>query len=304
MVSLSTCWNYDPGMDLAAWLDTVKRIGFDAIELDYNITRAHLAALPSLLAEKGLRVSSVHNFCPTPDDGPSTRHKSNYYRLSALDPCERAKAVEWTCRTIDTAVRFDAKVVVIHAGCVDFEDERSTPLRRLYKDGHKGTQAYTAELQRVLENRRKNQPPHRAAVASSLADILPYAQAQNRVLGFESRYYPLEIPDFEEIGFFLDKFHAQGLYYWHDMGHAQMHENLGIQKNLAFVKAYGGRMIGMHIHDMKGTRDHHAPFSGDIDFDSFLPFLRESPLNVFEVKTATAQELSASLKEFRQRMEL
>jgi sugar phosphate isomerase/epimerase len=300
MIALSTCWQYAPDMDLGAWLRTVKDIGFDAVELDYNLTRGHLEALPPLLDRLGLRVSSVHNFCPTPDDAPSPRHKSNYYRLSAIDEAERLKAVAWTCRSIDTAVRFSARAVVIHAGAVDFEDERSTRLRDLFKAGHKGTPEYAAELQRVLTNRKRLAGPHRAAVRASLEAVLAYAQRHGRVLGFESRYYPLEIPNFEEVGLFLEDFYDQGLRYWHDMGHAQMNEKLGITANQRFLQAYHGRMAGVHLHDMKGVKDHQAPFAGELDWDALLPYVRACPLLVFEVKKATAGELADALSRFKQ----
>ncbi len=298
MLAISTCWNYHPDRDIEEWLLTIKAIGFEAIELDYNITRQHLSQLPEFLKREKLLVSSVHNFCPTPDDGPSPRHKSNYYRLSSVDPKERAKAVHWTKATVDTAVRFGAKAVVLHAGAVEFEDERSTSLSDLYKSGKKESREFTVELERILENRRRNQKPYMEALTQSLEEIVSYSHPQGVVLGFESRYYPLEIPNFEEIGYCLDLFHAQGLSYWHDIGHSQMNEKLGITKNLEFLSAYSDRMIGMHIHDMKGVKDHHAPFSGEIGLEKFIPYFQKNLLNVFEIKNASKEELALSVKTF------
>lgn len=299
MISISTCWNYSPDMDLYAWLKLAKTLGFDAVELDYNFTRAHLSALPEMLAKLHLKVSSVHNFCPVPDDAPSPRHKSNYYRLSSVDEDERRRAVTWTKSTIDTAVRLGAKAVVVHAGAVEFEDDRSTPLRDLYTQGKKGTEEYAAELERVLSGRKNHRAPYVEAVEKSLQEILTYSHQRGRVLGFESRYYPLEIPNFTEIGHFLERFHSRGLFYWHDMGHSQMSENLGITPNLDFLRAYGDRMIGMHIHDMKGLKDHQAPLTGEIDMKPFVPYFCKTPLKVFEVKNATCEQLRDSLNAFK-----
>ena len=114
MLAISTSW-MDENESMENWLRRIKRLGFDAVELNYKITDKQLKELEPLLRDIQLKVSSIHNFCPVPNDGPSDRHLSNYYRLSSVDEHERRQAVKWTNIAVDTAEHFEAGVVVIHA---------------------------------------------------------------------------------------------------------------------------------------------------------------------------------------------
>ncbi|MCA9401803.1 MAG: sugar phosphate isomerase/epimerase, partial [Candidatus Omnitrophica bacterium] len=142
MLSVSTSWMTEQDQEPAAWVKKIKAMGFHAVELSYKVTREQLMKLEPLLEKEGLFVSSIHNFCPMPDDEPTKRHPSNYYRLSSMDEHERLQAVHWTKIAVDTAKRVGAKVVVIHAGTLDHEDERSPKLFQLYVDGKKGTDEF------------------------------------------------------------------------------------------------------------------------------------------------------------------
>ncbi len=219
--------------------------------------------------------------------------------MSALDDAERQKAIAWTKATIDTAVHFKARVVVIHAGAVDFEDERSLTLKDLCAQGKTDSPEFRDEKLRILTMREEKRQPYLKVLEESLEEILTYAQAQDREVGFETRYYPLEIPNYEEIGHFLKLFQHKGLFYWHDMGHAQMNEKLGITPNLEFLRRYSDQLRGMHVHDMKGVRDHLAPFTGEIPFSDFFPFFKKCNLNVFEIKSASKEEMQTSLSTFK-----
>jgi len=298
MLSISTLCHHQSEMDIESWILWIKGLGFQAIELDYKLSREQLDLLQVLLKKEKMKVSSIHNFCPLPNDQPSSRHVSNYYRLSALDAHERKKAVEWTKNTIDTAVRFDAEVVVIHAGTIESEDDRCRYLMDLLKEEKKETEEFFTEKKKILADRENRRGPYLKAIEKSLEEVLSYAKITNKIIGLETRYYPMEIPNFDEIGHLLNLFASKGLSYWHDVGHAEINEKLGITDHIAFLEKYQNHLIGMHVHDMRGIVDHFVPFSGGINFNVMAPFLDENLLKVFELRAASFDELKGAVRKF------
>ena len=291
MLAISTSWISEPEKGLEYWLKQIKSLGFDAVELSYKLTQEQLDEMERLLNQLDIKVSSIHNFCPQPNDETSPRHLSNYYRLSSLDEHERQQAVKWTKIAVDTAKRNKAKVVVIHAGTLDFEDERSPELFKLFVDGKKDTEAFEKEKSRILTLRSEKKAPNIAALEKSLKELTDYARVNQVIIGLETRYYPIEIPNFEEIGYFLDMFDDSVMGYWHDFGHAEMNGRLGIRAHKEFLDTYRDRLVGVHFLGMKGRRDHLAPFEGDMDFDQYLMYLSSDVIKVVESKPFASVDL-------------
>lgn len=299
MLAISTTWNYQPDRDMRQLLLEIKETGLNAVELGYKLTVSQLAQIVSLLKELNLNVSSVHNFCPLPNDHPSPRHPSNYYRLSALDEAERVLAVRWTQTAVDTALRVGAPVVVIHAGTVEMPDDLSEKLFKIYKISDQGAGAFEQVRERFMVQRKAARGPYMDAIIKSLADVLPYAQDRNIKIGLETRYYPTEIPNDEEIGELLARFHAQGLWYWHDVGHAEANDRLGIYDHQACLERYSKQLIGFHLHGVKILRDHHAPFEGDFDIKQIYPFIKKHHIKVIESHgSATLAQIRVAVREF------
>jgi sugar phosphate isomerase/epimerase len=204
---------------------------------------------------------------------------------------ERRQAVKWTKIAMDTARRVEAGVVVIHAGMLEHEDVRSPGLFDLYASGQKDSAAFKAERKRMLALRAEKKRPYMAALEKSLHELIPYSLSQKITIGLETRYYPLEIPDFDEIGYFLNMFGSREMGYWHDVGHAEVNSRLGIKAHKAFLESYKDRLIGVHLHGIKGKRDHLAPFEGDMDLGQLLPFFGPDVLKVVESKPLASEEL-------------
>jgi sugar phosphate isomerase/epimerase len=297
MLSISTAWNYKPDAEGRQLLLEIKETGLDTIELNYRLTKQQVERMIPLLGPMGLKVSSIHNFCPLPDDAPSPRHPSNYYRLSALDEEERQRAVLWTKKTIDTAVRVKARVVVIHAGMIEQPEDLAHKFIEQYKKGKKDTPEFQELRDKLIKSRRDHRGPHLQSVMTSLKDILPYAQEKNILIGLETRYYPIEIPNFEEIGEILGQFHRQGLHYWHDVGHAEVNSRLGITPHSQFLNQYQDKLIGFHLHGVNVLRDHIAPFDGDFDLKSVFPYIKPQHIKVIESGAqATLEQVRAAVK--------
>ena len=297
MLSISTAWNDKSQGDIRRMLLELKETGLATIELGYRLAVPEVAQIIPLLPELGLKVSSLHNFSPFPNDAPSPRHVSNHYRLSAIDEPERRAAVHWTKNTIDMAVKVKAKVVVIHAGAVDGLEDISQQLFELYKNGKKDAAEFPETRAKLLRSRREKRGPYLESVAKSLHEVMPYAQAKGVVIGLETRYYPVEIPNFEEIGELLERFAKQGMRYWHDVGHGEVNSRLGITPHQAYFKQYQDKLVGFHLHGIRVLRDHIAPFDGDFDLKAIYPYIKKEHIKVIESgPTATLEQIQSAVK--------
>ena len=297
MLSISTAWSHKDHADGRQILAQIKETGIPVIELGYRLTHIQLEQIISLLNEFKLQVSSLHNFVPLPNDFPSLRHPSNYYRLSALDEDERRRAVVWTKNTIDVAVRVKAKVVVVHAGMIELPKELPERLIHLYKTGKAPTQEFQAVRMELITARQKARGPFIESVVKSFQEIMPYAQGKNILIGLETRYYPVEIPNCDEIGEFLSQFHKQGMYYWHDVGHAEVNGRLGIAAPTKYLDQYRDQLIGFHLHGVQGLRDHLAPFTGDFDLTKVFPYIKDHHIKVIESSSsATLDQIRSAVK--------
>ncbi len=299
MLAISLPWTKEDKIDITAMLQSVKDMGLDAIEFGYTLTQAQINEMVPLMKKMGLRASSVHSFSPVPDDKPSPRHVSSYYRISALDEDERKSAVQWMNRSIDTAVATGASVVVVHAGGVDLGDPRSPDLLNMYKEGKAGTVEYVAVREALLKEREANRGPFIEALNKSFDAIMRYAQDKGVKIGLETRYYPTEIPNHKEIGEFLKRYRAQGMHYWHDVGHAEVNSRLGITDHEDFFASYGRELIGVHLHGVEKLRDHHAPFFGDFDLKPVLKHFTKDTIKVIESRSGTFDQLKKAVAQLK-----
>ncbi len=295
MLSISTSWNSNADTNWQEWLTQIKDLGLNSIELSYTLSDTQLKSIEALIKTMHISVSSIHNFCPIPNDEPSPRHVSNYYRLSSLDDRERAQAIKWTKICIDTAVRVGAKVVVIHAGTLELADDPSIVLIKLFKEGKKDSDEFKQARERLIAVREAHRAPYIKALEKSLFEVVNYAKQKEIKIGLETRYYPIEMPNYDEIDYFLNLFGSYGMYYWHDVGHAQMQQKLGLAQHKDFLSRYKDRMIGVHLHGMKEARDHLAPFDGDLDLTEILPLLKDNIYRVIEARYATLEQIKTAV---------
>ena len=299
MLAISLPWTKEDNIDVGAMLGSVKDMGLDAIEFGYTLTHEQVDAMVPLMKQLDIKSASVHNFSPIPNDRPTSRHVSNYYRLTAIDEEERISAVQWTNHSIDTAVRTGASVVVIHAGMIELGDPRSPELLSLYKEGKSGSPEYAAVRAHLLKERERIKGPHLEALIKSLNTVMRYAQAKGVKIGLETRYYPTEIPNFKEIGELLDRYRSQGMGYWHDVGHAEVNGRLGITPHEQYLKSYGRDLIGVHLHGVVGLRDHNAPFCGDFDLEVVLPYFKKDTIKVIESRFGSFDQLKAAVEKLK-----
>jgi sugar phosphate isomerase/epimerase len=299
MLAISLPWTKDDNTDVKTMLQSVKDLGLDAIELGYTLTHAQVEEMIPLMKSMGLKAASIHNFSPVPNDRPTGRHVSNFYRLTALDDAERKLAVKWTNNSIDTAVRTGATVVVVHAGTVELGDPRSPELLNLYKEGKGSTVEYVQVRENLLKQREETKGPYLEALTKSFDEIMVYAQAKDIKIGLETRYYPTEIPNHKEIGYFLKRYGPQGMRYWHDVGHAEVNGRLGITAHEDFFASYGRDLIGVHLHGVDNLRDHNAPFFGDFDLNAVLKHFTKDTIKVIESRFGSFDQLKKAVSQLK-----
>jgi len=123
-----------------------------------------------------------------------------------------------------------------------------------------------------------------ARMYETLRKLLPEAEKLGLKLGCENRQALEEIPLESDFVSFFREFAGPNVAYWHDIGHAQIKENLGLIRHMEHLESLAGRLMGFHIHDVQfPARDHAPPGSGMVDFAALKPFVKPEHIKVFEL---------------------
>jgi len=295
-LAISTSWNSDRYTNGAELITELTSLGFNNFELGFSLTKEMVEDIFLFKTDHNIQIVSLHNYCPAPEGIDREKALPDCFSLSSTNEAERKKAVNLTKRSMDTAKRFDAKVLVLHCGRVEIK-ENTKILMRLYQEGRKETQEYKTLKDDLIKQRENKKAPFLDSIFRSLDELSNYAKSLGIFLGIENRIYYREIPSFDEIGLILNKFSDRNIFYWHDVGHAQVLENLGFNKYRDYLKKYADRMIGMHLHDVNGVNDHRAPLKGNFEFKDLLPYVKKDTLKVIEAhRPATPSELTGARK--------
>lgn len=294
--ALSTSWNAGRRTSGEAIVSEIKSLGFDEIELNFTLTEQMVSSIARLKKAGIINVIGLHNFCPIPKNIPRSQASPDYYSLSSLDPEERKTAVSETKHTIDTAEELGAGYIVIHAGKVELEQD-TKGLVRFYPEKGKPSKFYEMLRKNLKEEREQVKDKFLAATIKSLEELSKYSSSSGVKLGIETRYYFNEIPSFEDMEMILDHFEGSNIYYWHDAGHAQVNENLGICKHGDYLDRFSAKMIGVHLHDVVGVDDHRAPGAGKINFRILAPYIKKETALVLEPHPpATARQVRKAVQ--------
>ncbi len=280
-LALSTSWNtyrFNSGSKL---LFEIKKLGFRAVELSFNLDQRMVEEILEQARKLEIAITSLHNYCPIPENLRRQEALPDCYSLAAVNEEERSKAVKYTKLTIDTAQRAEASVVVLHCGRVEIPDF-TRQLINLYNQGLKEDASFLLLRAKMVQDRITRAADFLAQAINSLDELNAYAKDKGILLGIETRFYHNEIPNISEIGIILNKFPDSQIFYWHDTGHAQVTENLGLAKHKAYLDFYGKSLIGVHLHDILGCQDHRAPLTGNLDFNLLQPYLKAETIKVIE----------------------
>jgi len=280
LLALSTAWNVQRHSRGRTLVEEIIDMGFSAIELSVEITEEMLDEISALYKKGKIKIVCLHNFCPKLTRVPLGRSLLRAYLFSGIDREERNKAIELTKRTIDFAHLLNAEAVLIHAGEVTIEN-RAKEIFDCWAKGEKAR--WKSSMSRVLSEREREKAMYLEDTLRSLEEISNYSERFNIKLGIENRFFPHEIPSFEEIRTILDHFRGRNLFYWHDTGHARVAQKLGlVDSDETFLKEYSDRLLGVHLHDIIDFSDHRSPGTGEIDFRSVSNYLNRHTIKVLE----------------------
>ncbi|MGQ0551291.1 MAG: sugar phosphate isomerase/epimerase family protein, partial [Armatimonadota bacterium] len=286
--ALSSAWHASNVTDARELLDVPARLGFDAVELSsvgVELTRP----LQQLATAGTLPIVSVHAPCPVPYPGASRLDD-----LASLDDRRRQASVDYTKATIDLASALGAPVVVLHLGSI----EGTIPQRDIFEAVEaQHTSRWKALLAEGLATRRALRDRHLDLCLHSLEILLAHAAGSGVSLGTETRYHYFDLPDVHEFQAILATFGDRGLGYWHDTGHAHLQELLGLAAPGQYLERYHGHLLGLHLHDVRGTRDHLPPGEGEVDFTTLRAYVRAEHARVLEIAGGhPADRVAASLR--------
>lgn len=294
MLAISTLWNALKQPDGAALFDELKALGFETIELSQHLAHEQVEQLKPLLREKP--PCSIHNFCPSPNlSQPSTQgnrapgsRRNELVHLASLNTDERKEAIRRTVRTMELAVELEVPIVVLHLGEVDTYD-RSYLLEALYDYGEREFEAFSKKVTEATEWRKRKQAKHRDAVFRSLDELNERALRMHLHIAIENRPRYYQIPNFDEVGLFLQEFYGSPMRYWHDVAHAAMQECLGLCRAASWLEAYAAHLIGVNLHDLQGIEAYYLPGTGDLDWDEVFAQVPADVVKVLEIQHGEAQ---------------
>jgi len=289
MLGISSVYYSKKIADGGELLDALAALEFDGVELEYRVR-------PETLRQMGKRpgrdvpVLSVHAFFPNPVDAGEEGSGANAFLFSAPDRRERETAVRFGIATLEAAERVGARVVVLHVGRVPVEPELLAEYRRLERVEGSAPPELPAAVAAVLSARERLRRPHLDAVLRSIDRLNREALRRGLLLGIENRYHLHEIPLHDEAGLILREFDGGAVRYWHDVGHALNHQRLGVGTQEAWLEAYGARLAGTHLHDIRGGHDHLAPGTGEADFTAILRHLPADAIKIMEIGQSVPRE--------------
>lgn len=265
-------------------LKEIRELGFEYAELSHGIRVSLLQGIFDAVEANEIKISSLHNFCPLP---LGISHAApNVFQFSAMRSRERESAFRHTLRTIETAARVGASVVVLHLGSVDMPDYTNR-LRKMTREGKNNTEKYKKLCSEALLKREEIKKPYLDNVFETLHKIVEEAKKNGVKLGIENREGLEEIPFEPDFELFFKEFNDSTLVYWHDTGHAQIKENIGFIHHKLHLEAMEKWLFGFHIHDVQFPDiDHSPPGSGGVDFKSLRSIVKPHHLKVFELSPA------------------
>ncbi len=123
-------------------------------------------------------------------------------------------------------------------------------------------------------------------IIESLEDICNVMERKNIdvKLGLENRVNYHEMPNAEEYDMIFNGLPDAPVYMWHDIGHGEILNKLGLFDGIDVLSKYKNKLLGVHIHDVNNRFvDHLAPYMVSNVLDYYLETIKSAPIKVLEL---------------------
>jgi sugar phosphate isomerase/epimerase len=286
-IGLSTSWN-GPGGNPAQLLEQDRGLGFRRIEAYAHFTLDALRALAAAAAERAMHIGSLHGPCPVAQ--PPTGDW-----LASTNPSESSRAVDAHRRTIDAAAEVGAKAIVVHLGNSGVASRQASIFDTISRYGRL-SEEHVRLRDSAWKERETAKGAHLDVALKNIRALGEHALGTGVRLGVECRDAYFEIPSLDEFAQVLGACDGLPVGYWHDAGHGAKLDYLGFLEHEEFLRRYGAKIVGMHIHDTLNGRDHLAPGNGNTDFSMLARYLRPETIRTLELhRTVAATDISRAL---------
>jgi len=280
---------------MVEFVTKAKDLGFTHIEPNTSVS----PRMFSELVKTAVPISSIHSPCPALSSSRGVPVGS--LSLSSQDESERREAVKFTKKTIDVAADVKAKAIVLHMGEVPIDATSQDRLYKCYDAGCANTKEYDQAREELLWQRSSNASRYLDAARRSLHELYEYGWQKGIMLGLETRFHLNEIPNIDEMEELLSEAPRSVVGYWHDTGHAQVQEQLGITSHEQWLSRFQDRMIGIHLHDILDFSDHQAPGRGNMNWEMIARYLVPGILKVCEIGEWNDEEQMRGVVRFLQK---
>jgi sugar phosphate isomerase/epimerase len=279
LLALSTAWHTRRSADPRRTFAAGRRIGFRNFEIGVSSGPLDLRRVARAAERRSVNVSSIHAVC-SEDEVPELNRRGDW--IGHADDERRRLGVKFARDTVDAARRLGAQAVVLHGGALPVPDA-STMQMELFRDvARRGLlDEHGRVVQELARLRQPLVPAHMDALVASLSELCDYAPDVR--LGVEDRFFICELPQRNEFQELFDRVDAPNLGYWHDVGHAFVLDRVGYVDQARMLEQYGGRLVGMHLHDIAGFQDHRPPGTGEFNFGLVAEYLRPDIPAVMEI---------------------
>lgn len=287
-LAISTHWNAARHASGEAMLEQILELGFKRVELGYDLTADLVPGVRRMVESGAVRVGSLHGICPVPLISPYAHPE--IFTLVNSDRRTRAAAVRYTIETVQFAAAMGAATVVVHAGYVGMS-RLTADLISMYEEGRQHDRRYERTRMKLLVRRQRKAERFLAYLFDAIEQLLP-ALEENRVrLAFENLPSWEAVPSEAEMARVAETVDSPWIAYWHDIGHAQTRQNLGLISQVAWLSKLAPYLAGFHVHDVVApARDHLMPPHGEVDFGLFKAYLRDDIELVLEPAPGTDAE--------------
>lgn len=281
MLALSSCWFNDAAVTTGEVLAGVRRLGFRAMEWSVSAARLDGAEISAAVRAGQVEVTSVHALAGLHGEAKINVQGDD---LGSADAAMRQATVDALCRTVDLARRLGARAVVVHAGGVANPlHERCVNVMRHWAQ-YASSPELPGELREIRRLRQAEAPAVFDRVVESLAEVV--RRAGEFPMGLETRYVYSQLPLPDELERMWAALGSDCFGYWHDVGHARIQRLFGGVPELSWLERFGHRLLGVHLHDMVGIRDHKPPPQGELDLPAVAVALAGRPgVRVMEVSS-------------------